>query len=282
MTIKPTVTRTILSVVILSLIVSLSSVNLAKAQEKPILDQVRDIVSAGNGKIRKWVTPPRILVIYDDDPYRAKALSMVEELNTTVEGFPGISVKFFNLNLIEGSIFGRTSFSYERELDNGIVYTESHLLIHGDNDTEADLEADIYLFLTDLKTGLFFGEIFAIEDEEHAHTRRRYAEDTAESTCYMNVQSRLDQLQTAWIFINSTKEPSHIRHCIHHEVTHTLGAVHHTDWSSYFTHNKQSGPIASTDSDFDLMRALYSENISPGDSPDQVAEEFARITGEGR
>lgn len=126
-----------------------------------------------------------------------------------------------------------------------------------------------------METGVLFGEI--VGKNNAAHLRRRYAENTADTTCYMNVQSSNDELQIGWIFINGDDAPELVRHCIHHEITHVLGAPHHTEWSSYFTHNSKSGPIADTSADFDLLSALYSENITAGDPADEVVKEFEFI-----
>lgn len=251
----------------------------AYAQEKPILDQVRDIVTSNNGTVHKWVTPPRITVIHDGESYEAEIDALVEELNTRVDGFPGAEVTFFDLNWIEGAVFGRSHFLIEKVEENGILVNEGRLHIGG-NSGSARTVGNIFFFLTDLKTGVLFGEMFAIDED--VHTRRRFVEDTADSTCYLHVTSIDDEIQFAWIYVNSGAEPDLVRHCIHEELTQTLGLMHDTDWSSVFTYNDFTGPAPNTDADFDLLNALYSENVSPGDSPERVIEEFVRITGEGR
>lgn len=252
----------------------------AYAQEKPILDQVRDIVTSSEGTVRKWIYAPKLVVVYDRASYEDEITALVDELNTKVTGFPGIrEVEYYDVNGFNNNYYGRTFFRTFVEDHDGIERTVGRLVFHSNTHTVVR-EADIFLFLTDLKTGILFSEVVGTDDA--AFQRLGFAESISKTTCYMNMMSLYNELQIAWIFINRDDEVELLKHCIYEELTQTLGLLRDTEWSSVFTYNDRSGPIVDTSADFHLLNALYGENVSPGDSPERVVEEFARITGEGR
>lgn len=238
----------------------------AAAQEKPIEEQILDIITSSNGTVRKWMRAPKLVVIYDQESYETEINALVEEINTRVIGFPGFrEVEYFDIGGNPDHLFGNVLFSMGDSTESGLLAIIINNIVH-------IRQGEIFLFIAETKVGTLLGEAVATNDA--MHLRRRFAENTADTTCYVNVGSLNDQITSGWIFINSNDDDALIRHCIYEELTQSLGALYDTEWSTVFTYNDRSGPISDTAADFQLLSAIYDSSILPGSMPEGVLDAY--------
>lgn len=238
----------------------------AEAGEKPLREQVIEIVSSKKETVRKWVRAPRVLVIHDREPHKDYIEGLVARISGQAPNFPGIrSIEYLNLAEFQEPLPGRARFRVKRRdvdgqvlVDSGFVFDEGHVGL-----------ADIYVFLTDIQTGLFFGALTQSGGPLH----RRFAEGGPHS-CYYNVSSLNDVLRYGMVFINSSWDAERVEACLFEEFMHTLGMLNDSVDSQYFTFNDRVIDPVDRAADFALLQALYSEGIKPGDAPELVADAF--------
>ncbi|MEO0913133.1 MAG: DUF2927 domain-containing protein [Pseudomonadota bacterium] len=234
--------------------------------EKPIREQVIEIVSSQKATVRKWMRAPRVLVIHDREPPRDFIEGMVARISGQAPNFPGIrSVEYLDLAEFQEPLPGRARFRVKRRdvdgrvlVDSGFVFDEGRVGL-----------ADIYVFLTDIPTGLFFGALTQSGGPLH----RRFAEGAPHS-CYYNVSSLDDVLRYGMVFINSGWDRERVEACLFEEFMHTLGILNDSEDSQVFTFNDRVVDPVDRSADFALLQALYTASIKPGDAPELVADAF--------
>lgn len=247
----------------------------ANAQEKPVEEQILDIITSSSGTVRKWMRAPKLVVVYDQESYEEEINALVEEINTRVTGFPGFrEVEYFDLNRFDGQILDGVSYLEGAGTDNPVDFSHLLALLFNSESNGISIttivNGNIFIFLVNTENGTLFGEILASNNSRHH--RRIFAEDSADTTCYVNVGSNNDEIISGWIFINSNDGDSLIKHCIYEELTQSLGALYDTDLSSVFTYNDRSGPVADADFDYRLLNSIYNKSIYPGSLPERVVE----------
>ncbi len=236
------------------------------AGEKPVREQVIEIVSSQKATVRKWMRAPRVLVIHDREPHKDFIEGLMARISGQAPNFPGFnSVEYLDLTQFQEPLVGKTRFRVKRReiegrtlVDSGFVFDEGRVGL-----------ADIYVFLTDIPTGLFFGALTQSGGPLH----RRFAEG-GPNNCYYKVSSLNEILRYGMVFINSGNSQERVEACLFEEFMHTLGMLNDSVDSKYFTFNDRVLDPEDRSADFALLQALYSQTIKPGDAPELVADAF--------
>lgn len=244
------------------------------AQEKPIYDQVVDIVASETGTVRRWAYPPKLTVIHDGDPHQDLIHGLVDMVNLRIPNFPGVGeVEFFDLTQIHRRLAGNTQFRMPAQDFNGVEGSIVRALFQGDT-TAQDLSVtgSIFIFLTGLENGITFGAL----TQSTKRLSRQFAEG-GETRCYFNLMSMNDELRAGFIFINNEDAQTPVAECIYEEFMQTLGLLNDSHGSSIFTFDNTGTVRENRDPDFQLLQALYDEQIAPGDAAQKVADLYLNI-----
>lgn len=246
--------------------------------QTPILDEVREIVTSDSGTVQKWVHPIKMMVMYDDQPFDTEVNAIVENFNK-IDGFPGITeVEFFDLNQIEGDLYGQTIFrKFHFERDDVPLIMGAAVFENGGDTIYT--QADIYVFLADIEVGVLFGALAAPINRTVYSSA--FASGASNLPCYSNVIAEDNLLETGLVFIDHNKPPEQILQCLYGRVIRTLGLQRDIADSDTFTFNDLLEPRLDTSADFDLLRALYSARVNAGDLPDAVIAEFEQLAAQG-
>ncbi len=246
--------------------------------QTPILDEVREIVTSDSGTVQKWVHPIKLMVMYDDQPFDTEVNAIVENFNK-IDGFPGITeVEFFDLNQIEGDLYGQTIFRKFHFDRDGMSLVMGAVIFENGGDT-IYTQADIYVFLADIEVGVLFGALAAPINK--AVLSRKFVTGPYSSACYSNVIADDDRLETGLVFINADNSAEQITQCLYGRIMRTLGLQKDVENSEALTYSDPLEPRLELTPDFDLLSAIYSENVTVGDPPNAVVAEFERLTGQG-
>ena len=258
----------------LTVLCFLTSSLTASAQEKPIYDQIVDIVGSETGTIRRWAYPPKLTVIHSGDPHRDLIEELVDRVNLHVPNFPGVgAVDFFDLSQFQRRLAGNTQFRMPTKDFNGVEGSIVRALFRGET-TERDLSVtgSIFIFLTGLENGITFGAL----TQSDKRLSRQFAEG-GETRCYFNLMSLRDELRAGFIFINTEDAKTPVAECIYEEFMQTLGLLNDSHGSSVFTFDNTGIVREDRDPDFRLLEALYSDQVAPGDDAQRVAELYLNI-----
>ncbi|QHQ34046.1 DUF2927 domain-containing protein [Algicella marina] len=238
----------------------------AFAGDKPIREQIVEIVSSRKATVRKWTRAPRVLVLHDRAAPKDFFEGMVAEITAAAPSFPGVaSIDYVDLGAIGAPLAGGARFRVKQDEVEGGVAVSSGFLIDG----YGAAVADIYVFLTDIPTGV----LFAALTQSSGPLPRRFAEGAPHS-CYYTASSLNDVLRYGMVFINSAWDMERVQACMFEEFMHTLGILNDSEASEHFTFNDRVADPVDRLADFALLEALYSESVLPGDPPDRVADAF--------
>ncbi|MDX8350743.1 DUF2927 domain-containing protein [Cognatiyoonia sp. IB215182] len=245
----------------------------AEVQEKPIYDQVVEIVASERGTVRRWAYSPKVTVIHDGEAYRDQINGLVEMVNARVPNFPGVGeVEFFDLSQFNRRLAGNMHFRMPRQEFDGVEGSIVRALLRGGEEAEdVSLTGSIFIFLTGLEDGITLGAL----TQSTRRLSRQFAEGT-ETRCYFNLMSKNDELRAGFIFINNDAATP-IAECIYEEFLQTLGLLNDSQGSSVFTFDNTGAVREDRDPDFRLLEALYSDRVSPGDDAHVVADLFLNI-----
>ncbi len=245
----------------------------AVAQEKPVYDQVVEIVASERGTVRRWAYPPKVTVIHEGDAYRDYIHGLVDMVNSRIPNFPGVGeVEFFDLAQFNRRLAGNTQFRMPRKDFDGVDGSIVRALLRGGDDAEdVSLTGSIFIFLTGLENGITLGAL----TQSTKHLSRQFAEGD-QTRCYFNLMSKNDELRAGFIFINND-DATPIAECIYEEFMQTLGLLNDSQGSSIFTFDNTGAIRENRDPDFRLLEALYSDHVSPGDDARKVADLFLNI-----
>ncbi|WP_341368506.1 DUF2927 domain-containing protein [Yoonia sp. BS5-3] len=249
-----------------------------QAQEKPIYEQVVDIVASETGTVRRWAYPPKLTIIHDGDPHRELIHGLVDMVNARIPNFPGVGeVEFFDMTQLNRRLAGNTQFRMPTRDFNGVEGSIVRALFQGE--TEGDdlsVTGSIFIFLTGLENGITFGAL----TQSTKRLSRQFAEG-GETRCYFNLMSKNDELRAGFIFINNEDAQTPVAECIYEEFMQTLGLLNDSQGSSVFTFDNTGTVRQNRDPDFQLLEALYSTEVSPGDNAEKVADLFLSIAPMG-
>ncbi len=258
----------------LSVLCFLSSPIAAFAQEKPIYDQVVDIVASETGTIRRWAYPPKLTVIHSGDPHSDLIHGLVDMVNLRIPNFPGVGeVEFFDLARYNRRLAGNTQFRMPTKDYNGVEGSIVRALFQGEaEDQDLSVTGSIFIFLTGLENGITFGAL----TQSNQRLSRQFAEG-GETRCYFNLMSLRDELRAGFIFINTEDAQTPVAECIYEEFMQTLGLLNDSHGSSIFTFDNTGTVREDRNPDFRLLEALYSDQIAPGDDAQRVADLYLNI-----
>ncbi|MDX8347829.1 DUF2927 domain-containing protein [Cognatiyoonia sp. IB215446] len=245
----------------------------AQTQEKPIYDQVVEIIASERGTVRRWAYSPKVTVIHDGEAYQDQINGLVEMVNARVPNFPGVGeVEFFDLSQFNRRLAGNTQFRMPRQDFDGVEGSIVNAILRGEDETDdVSLTGSIFIFLTGLEDGITLGAL----TQSTRRLSRQFAEGT-ETRCYFNLMSKNDELRAGFIFINNDAATP-IAECIYEEFLQTLGLLNDSQGSSVFTFDNTGAVRENRDPDFRLLEALYSDRVSPGDDAHVVADLFLNI-----
>ncbi|WP_083791135.1 DUF2927 domain-containing protein [Roseobacter sp. CCS2] len=244
------------------------------AQEKPVYDQVVEILASERGTLRRWAYPPKLTVIHTGDPHRDQISRMVDMVHAQVPDFPGIgAVEFFDLTQFNRRLAGNTQFRMPIVDFDGIEGSIVRALFAGEEE-EQDLSVtgSIFIFLTGLEDGITFGAL----TQSTKRLSRQFAEG-GDMRCYFNVMSKNDELRAGFIFINMDDALTPVSECLYEEFMQTLGLLNDSQDSSLFTFDNTGITREDRDPDFQLLRALYSQDVTPGDKAQTAADIFMNM-----
>lgn len=241
------------------------------AQEIPPEIQVAQTISS-NGTVQKWVHPIRLVVLYDEGSFETEISILVENFNTQISGFPGISeVEYFDLDQVETDLYGHTVFRKFHYEQDGIARVMG-AIIFNDGGENTYLQADIFVFLAKAETGVLFGALAAPINE--ASKSRRFASLHRDSVCYGNVISVGGELETGLVFIESDDPVPSIVQCLYSRIAAVIGGLDLETDSNLFTFANREGPSLDQENDFSLLNAIYADSVQPGDPVELIVEAF--------
>ena len=241
----------------------------AVAEEKPIFDQVVEIVGSERGTVRKWVYAPKVTVIHEGDPQREQINSIVEMVNAQIPNFPGVgAIEFFDLSQYDRRLAGNTHFRMPRVDFDGVEGNIVRALFKGEEEAQnIVLTGSIFIFLTGLETGITLGAL----TQSTQSLSRQFAEG-AQTKCYFHLMSKNDELRAGFIFINNEDAHTPIAECLYEEFMQTLGLLNDSRGSSIFTFDNTGDVRADRTPDFRLLEALYDRQVAAGDDAEKVAQ----------
>ncbi|WP_247226213.1 DUF2927 domain-containing protein [Yoonia sp. F2084L] len=244
------------------------------AQEKPVYDQVVEILASERGTVRRWAYPPKLTVIHDGDPYRDQINGMVDMVNAQVPGFPGIgAVEFFDLSQFNRRLAGNTQFRMPAADYDGVAGSIVRATFAGEQaDQDLNVTGSIFIFLTGLEDGITLGAL----TQSTKRLSRQFAEG-GDMRCYFNVMSLNDELRAGFIFLNMDDALTPVAECLYEEFMQTLGLLNDSQGSSVFTFDNTGTVRENREPDFQLLRALYSQDVTPGDEAHKVADVFLNM-----
>lgn len=244
------------------------------AQEKPVYDQVVEILASETGTVRRWAYPPKLTVIHTGDPHRDQINGMVEMVNAQVPDFPGIgTVEFFDLTQFNRRLAGNTQFRMPAVDFDGIEGSIVRARFAGEEEAQdISVTGSIFIFLTGLEDGITLGAL----TKSTKRLSRQFAEG-GDMRCYFNVMSKNDELRAGFIFINMDDPLTPVAECLYEEFMQTLGLLNDSQGSSLFTFDNTGTVRENREPDFQLLRALYNQDVTPGDEAQKVADLFVNM-----
>ncbi|MEL7181284.1 MAG: DUF2927 domain-containing protein [Pseudomonadota bacterium] len=247
------------------------------AQEKSVYDQVVEILASERGTVRRWVYPPKLTVIHTGDPHRDQINRMVDMVHDQVPSFPGIgAIEFFDLTQFDRRLAGNTQFRMPVVDFNGIEGSIVRALFAGEEeDQDLSVTGNIFVFLTGLEDGITFGAL----TQSTKRLSRQFAEG-GDMRCYFNVMSKNDELRAGFIFINMDDALTPVAECLYEEFMQTLGLLNDSQGSSLFTFDNTGITREDRAPDFQLLRALYSQDVAAGDKAQKAADVFLSMQQE--
>ena len=253
---------------------TLAAPAIGAAEEKPIFDQVVEILGSEQGTVRKWAYAPKIAVIHDGDPQRDEIAALVEMVNSRIPNFPGVGgVEFFDLGQYQRRLAGNTHFRMPTVDYNGIEGSIVRALFQGEaEDQHRIVTGNIFIFLTGLEAGITFGAL----TQSTPRLGRQFAEGTA-TKCYFHLMSKNDELRAGFIFIDNEDARTPVADCLYEEFMQTLGLLNDSSGSTVFTFDNTGTVRADREPDFRLLQALYSREVRAGDAAEKVAELYLRL-----
>jgi hypothetical protein len=256
----------------LALAISLWSTN-AFAEEKPVLDQVREIVGSKKGTVLKWTFPPKVAVVHEGGIDRLSVEELIAQIEEDVPGFPGFqAVEYFDVRSSGDTIFGNTRIVPSTATINSKKITSAEVAIDFEKGP-MQIQSNILIYFTNLHAATMFGVLMS--NAQANRSLRAFVEGS--TPCYFNTLSRSDELQIAGIYIRNDLSQQLIDECLYEEFTQSLGLLEDSPRSSIFTYDETSEPKPDRTADIVLLRSLYDPSVRPGDSPDKVAEVFDRL-----
>jgi hypothetical protein len=241
----------------------------AMAEEKPIFDQVVEIVGSERGTVRKWIYAPKVTVIHEGDPQRDQINGIVEMVNAQIPNFPGVgAIEFFDLAQYDRRLAGNTHFRMPRVEFDGVEGNIVRALFKGEEEAQnIVLTGSIFIFLTGLETGITLGAL----TQSTQSLSRQFAEG-AQTKCYFHLMSKDDELRAGFIFINNEDAHTPVAECLYEEFMQTLGLLNDSGGSSVFTFDNSGDVRANRAPDFRLLQALYDHDVAAGDEAEKVAQ----------
>ncbi len=247
---------------------------IAAADEKPVYDQVVEILASERGTVRKWAYAPKVTVIHEGNAQREAITGLVDLVNGQIPNFPGVgAVEFFDLNQFGRRVAGNADFRMRTTDFNGVEGSITGARFRGE--TEAQdilLTGNIFIFLTGLENGILFGALTQSEQR----LGRQFAEGSA-TPCYFNLMSRNDELRAGFIFINTDYPSLPVTECLYEEFLQTLGLLNDSAGSSVFTFDNTAAVREDNIADFRLLQALYSQQVAAGDPAENVADLYLSL-----
>ncbi|MFG5381408.1 DUF2927 domain-containing protein [Yoonia sp. R2-816] len=246
----------------------------ALAEEKPIFDQVVEILGSERGTVRKWAYAPKVAVIHDGDPQRDQINALVDMVNSQIPNFPGVgAIEFFDLSQYDRRLAGNTHFRMPTVDFNGVEGSIVRALFQGEEEEQNRIvTGNIFIFLTGLEAGITFGAL----TQSTPSLGRQFAEGSA-TKCYFHLMSKNDELRAGFIFIDNQDARTPVAECLYEEFMQTLGLLNDSNGSSVFTFDNTGIVRENKEPDFRLLQALYSQNVSAGDEVEKVAELFLSL-----
>jgi Protein of unknown function (DUF2927) len=245
----------------------------AASDEKSIEEQASEIVGSEERLVKKWVYKPKVAVLFDgsfDKTLLEKVLTLVD---SEVTGFPGFgSIAYFDLATLHQNPVGATRIRPLVKAKDGDERFSAQIQFANDS-SDIIIEANILVSFADISTNIMFGVLNS--NSEKNRSLRDFAEGT--TPCFFNTLSKDSKLQIAGVYIRNDLEKSLIEECLYEEFTQALGLLADFPDSVIFSYDDQLSPPPDRKADILLLRALYDESVSPGDSSDKVARIFVDL-----
>ncbi len=223
--------------------------------------EIRTILDAGSGQIRRWDRPPTVVIVYRDDltpSYVRDAIRVIEQGGTNFIGYGPVTA--FDLDAIGDDIIGRVDLLPE----NG------DLLLTWTNAGEmARLRGDIFVFALEIDELLLFGALTRLNPSFMRQMAR-----SQRVSCFYSAWSQNDHLAFAGVYIPTTYTEPLIRGCLYEELIQSMGLLNDAVGSQIFTLNNSLIKPDSNAADLALLDALYAPEIEIGASVDEVIEYF--------
>ncbi|MEO0359053.1 MAG: DUF2927 domain-containing protein, partial [Pseudomonadota bacterium] len=233
-----------------------------------VLTDARQLLDAKNGLVKRWETPPRLVVIHDgrfefaDLDNVLAVLDSATSLGLASQQIPRIDISNSNADPFIDMDFGfrRLDPGLEGQirLRGGDVYTADIFVFH----VPRDWAAPAMILSRSTGTGL-----------ARSYMRGR-------GPCYFFMRSNADGLYLSTIFIDPDMTFS-FEDCLYEELAQAMGIMHDVQDTPYFTFDNKPGVVDRT-YDLAMLRALYDPAFESGTPVDQVVDRFRDIlVGQG-
>ncbi|ABD54452.1 DUF2927 domain-containing protein [Jannaschia sp. CCS1] len=220
-------------------------------------DEIRTILDAGNGQIRRWDRPPTVVIIYRDDRapgYVSEAIEIIESGRVNFIGYGPVTA--FDLDSAASDIFGQID----------LVPDDGDLLLTLTGDDEVlHIRGDIFVFALELDELLLFGALTRL----NTNFMRQIAR-SQRASCFYSAWSRNDHLAFAGVYIPISYPEALVRGCMYEELIQSMGLLNDSVGSQTFTLNNLLIKPESNAADLALLDALYAPEIETGTSVDEV------------
>lgn len=242
----------------------------AAAQDKPIEQQIKDILADRNGEVKKWTFKPTITVVFDSAEGSIFIEDAIEVIHREVPGFPGfLTPVYFDIQSLDEPVSGNTSIGRKSvHIDGQNTYGATVQIRSSTKDT--NLVSNVFLYYTNIDRGVLFG---VLSSGGYVNSSLRdYAEGI--TPCFVNILSMEGHIQIASIFIRNDIEAQVMNECLYEELTQSLGLLEDSPGSSIFSYDDQLAPKVDRRFDFLLLRSLYDNSVAPGDKVEKVISIF--------
>jgi hypothetical protein len=235
------------------------------------LDDVRAIINAKNGTIKRWERTPSVVVIHDH-PMPGDVFAPTLELIQRATQLDMPAPQFIDLaqNFMPDRFYSDTRFRLDLMQDG----YRNHMVIGGGS---ADpLDAQIFVFFLSPQIASHFMILTSV-GHRNLSLQRQYLQ--GEGPCFYATASNSGGMINGMIFISPTEAADFVEDCIYEELVQAMGLVNDADDTPWFTFDNLPGAKPRIH-DERLLRALYDPRVSTGSSVDEVVQIYEALSAE--
>lgn len=245
----------------------------AQAQSVSVaeLDDVRAIINAKNGTIKRWERTPSLVVIHDHPMTRdvfAPTLDLIQRATQLDMPEP----RFIDLaqNFAPDAFYRDTRFRLDLMQDG----YRNHMVLGGISPDP--LDAQIFVFFLSPQIASHFMILTSV-GHHNLSLQRQYLQ--GQGPCFYATASNSGGMINGMIFISPTEAADFVEDCVYEELVQAMGLVNDADDTPWFTFDNLPG---SKPRDYDerLLRALYDPSVRTGSTVEEVVAIYEALSTE--